>query len=89
MPSRLITNNATIAFETFHWLQQTRGGANKFMATKLDMHRVEWGFFLKWTLSKLYFPYDFINLIMNCINSVSFRFLYMLFNLKFQTRKKV
>jgi hypothetical protein len=48
VPSRLITDNAIIAFECIHAIQRGSGGRKEFCAYKLDLSkaydRVDWGF---------------------------------------------
>ncbi|CAI8582897.1 unnamed protein product [Vicia faba] len=46
----LITDNALLAMECFHWMKKKRKGKNGVMALKLDMskayHILEWSFVL-------------------------------------------
>lgn len=76
--NRLITYNAIIVFEVFHWIQKRRSGGENMMAIKLDMskayERVEWDF-LKWMLDRLYFPSHVSSLIMHYVKSISFQVL--------------
>ena len=58
IPGRLITDNATIAFERFYKIQHSRQSANTHCALKLDLakayDRVDWDF-MEAALSKLGF----------------------------------
>ena len=48
VPGRLITNNALIAFEIFHFMRKKKTGKTGLASLKLDMakayDRVEWAF---------------------------------------------
>ncbi|GKA15518.1 reverse transcriptase [Tanacetum coccineum] len=75
--SRMITDNAIVAFKVFQWLKNKRTGRNGAMALKIDMSkaydRVEWSF-IRPVLQRFRFPQNFIHLIMACVTSVSFSF---------------
>lgn len=75
IPNRLITNNAMITFETFHFMRKKKTGRKGFLALKLDMSnaydRVEW-VFLRDMCIKLGFCEKRINLILNCVTTVSY-----------------
>ncbi|PNY16580.1 ribonuclease H, partial [Trifolium pratense] len=75
---RLITDNALIAMECFHWMKKKTKGKKGMMALKLDMakayDRMEWPF-IRSTLQATGFPPTMINLIMNCISTVSYQLL--------------
>ncbi|VVA39307.1 PREDICTED: reverse mRNAase [Prunus dulcis] len=75
VPSRLITDNIIAAFESIHAIQRRRGSALKKMILKLDMSkaydRVEWNF-LSCMMRKLGFNNRWVDLIMDCISTVSF-----------------
>jgi hypothetical protein len=58
---RLITDNALIAMECFHWMKKKRKGKKGVMALKLDMSkaydRIEWQFVEK-VMSIMGYPLD-------------------------------
>ncbi|XP_057452170.1 uncharacterized protein LOC130743990 [Lotus japonicus] len=78
VPGRLITDNALIAFECFHFMKKRIQSRNGIMALKLDMSkaydRVEWPF-LQSVMTSMGFPLCWVNLIMRCVSSVSFSIL--------------
>lgn len=75
VPDRLITENALIAFEAFHYLKHKTKGKKGHLALKLDMmkayDRMEWRFLIS-VLRGMVFPPPFIELIMRCVTSVSY-----------------
>ena len=72
---RLITDNILIAFKSLHHMKTNCTGKKAFMAMKLDMNkaydRVEW-VFLEQILLKLGFQESWVDLIMECITTVSY-----------------
>ena len=77
-PDCLITNNVLVAFEFMHYLNHKSEGKENYMSIKLDMSkafdRVEWNF-IKGVIEKLGFVEKWIDLIMNCVSSVSYSIL--------------
>jgi hypothetical protein len=75
---RLITDNALIAMECFHWMKKKRKGKKGVMALKLDMSkaydRIEWQFVEK-VMSIMGYPPRLVSLIMRCISTVSYQVL--------------
>jgi hypothetical protein len=75
VPNRLITDNALIAFECFHYIKKKYSGNTGVMALKLDMSkaydRIEWAF-LQSVMRQMGFPENWVNLIMECISTVTF-----------------
>jgi hypothetical protein len=76
IPGRLITDNALIAFEGIHTITKSSDGKGKFCAYKLDLakayDRVDWSYSQK-ALEKLGFDPRWINWIMACVRSVSYK----------------
>lgn len=75
---RLITDNALMAMECFHWPKKKARGKKGMMALKLDMakayDRVEWSF-VNYVLLHMGFPPKITKLIMSCITTVSYQIL--------------
>ena len=75
---RVITDNILMAFETLHYMKTQQNGSTGFMALKLDISkaygRVEWSF-LECLLRKLGFHNRWVDLMMECITTVSYSIL--------------
>ena len=75
VPSRQITNNVLVVFETMHCIDQRRKGKNELMAIKLDMSKaydkVEWAF-LEVMMRKLGFRERWIGLMLMCVKTISY-----------------
>ena len=75
VPGRLITDNALLAFECFHFIQKNKNQGKAACAYKLDLSkaydRVDWRF-LEQTMYKLGFAHRWVSWIMTCIISVRY-----------------
>lgn len=75
---RLITDNAPIAMECFHWIKKKKKGKKWVIALNLDMskayERIEWSFMEK-TLTAMGYPSKMVEIIMRCVLSVSYQIL--------------
>ena len=75
---RLITDNILITFESLYHMKTQCSGKTSFMALKLDMSkaydRVEW-VFLEKILLKMGFQDTWVDMIMQCIMTVSYSIL--------------
>jgi len=73
---RLITDNALIAFECIHAIQQDNSVNSKFCAVKLDLakayDRVDWSY-LEHAMEKLGFHRKWRQWIMECVTTVRYR----------------
>lgn len=73
---RLITDNALVAMECFHWLKKKTNGKKGMVALKLDMakayDRVEWSF-VEAMLTGIGFRDTMTKTIMSCISTVSYQ----------------
>ncbi|KAL4295395.1 hypothetical protein GQ457_12G013690 [Hibiscus cannabinus] len=76
LKGRLISDNILVAHELLHYLCSSKNGPNKGAALKLDMEkafdRVEWTF-LRSVLLRLGFHSDWVDLLMDCVSTVSYR----------------
>ena len=72
----MITDNILIAYECVHNIKNKRTGQSGLCAVKLDMHKaydgVEWSF-LHDMMIKLGFHEQWVELIMECVRSVSYK----------------
>jgi hypothetical protein len=76
VPGRLITDNALVAFECFHFIEHNANATKDFCAYKLDLSkaydRVDWDF-LKRVMQRMGFSRRWVDWIMACVTSVSYR----------------
>jgi len=76
MQGHLITDNFLAAYETLHSMQTRMWSKTGFMGVKLDMSkaydRVEWDF-LEAAMGKLGFADRWINLVMTCVRTVTYK----------------
>ena len=75
VPGRMITDNALLAFECFHSIQQEKDPNKSFCAYKLDMSkaydRVDW-IFLERMMQKMGFARRWVDWIMACVTLVTY-----------------
>uniref|UniRef100_A0A803PV44 Reverse transcriptase domain-containing protein n=1 Tax=Cannabis sativa TaxID=3483 RepID=A0A803PV44_CANSA len=76
IPGHLISDNILVSFEILHYLRRKRKGKDGYMTLKLDMSkaydRVDWSF-LEAMLRKLGFANHWVQLILNCVSSASYK----------------
>ena len=76
IPRRLITDNALIAFECIHAIQQNNSANSKFCAVKLDLAKaydhVDWNY-LQHAMEKLGFHRNWVQWVMECVTTVRYR----------------
>lgn len=76
VPGRLITDNALLAYEVFHYMKHNKAISRGSYAFKLDMSkaydRVEWAF-LEGVMRKIGIGDRLVETIMGCVRFVSFR----------------
>jgi len=76
VPGRMITDNVLLAYEMTHYMQTKRSGKQSYAAVKLDMSkaydRVEWSFLEKMMI-KLGFHERWVDTIMKCVTTVTYR----------------
>jgi hypothetical protein len=75
IPGRMITDNALIAFECIHAIQQDNSDRSNFCAYKLDLakayDRVDWKY-LENVLVKLGFHWKWVQWVMACVTTVRY-----------------
>ncbi|XP_062005945.1 uncharacterized protein LOC133723131 [Rosa rugosa] len=78
VPGRLISDNTLVATEAAHFMYKLRSQNEGFFSLKLDISkaydRLEWTF-LRTMLTKLGFDVRWINIIMQCVESVTYAIL--------------
>jgi hypothetical protein len=76
VPGRLITDNALVAFECLHFIEQNTNHEKNFCAYKLDLSkaydRVDWEFLNK-VMQKMGFVHRWVDWIMACVTSVRYQ----------------
>jgi hypothetical protein len=76
VPGRLITDNALVALECLHFIENNKNLDKNFCAYKLDLSkaydRVDWDF-LKKVMQRLGFSHRWVDWIMACVTSVRYQ----------------
>jgi hypothetical protein len=76
VPGRLITDNALVAFECLHFIEQNNNANKNYCAYKLDLSkaydRVDCDF-LKKVMQRLGFSHRWVDWIMSCVTSVGYQ----------------
>lgn len=76
VPGQLITDNVLLAYEFTHFMKNKRSGPEGYAAIKLDISkaydRVEWDF-LRRMMERMGFTAQWIQIIMRCISTVSYK----------------
>nr|XP_051211309.1 uncharacterized protein LOC127328773 [Lolium perenne] len=75
VPERLITDNALVAFECIHFIENNSNQVNNFCAYKLDLSkaydRVDWEFLRK-AMERMGFAHRWMDWIMSCVTTVKY-----------------
>ncbi|KAI5339194.1 hypothetical protein L3X38_018466 [Prunus dulcis] len=78
VPGRAISDNSIVAFELLHMMHKKNQGRHGYLALKIDMSkaydRVEWSF-LEALMKGMGFAPQWIQLIMDCVTTVSYSFM--------------
>ncbi|XP_074301412.1 uncharacterized protein LOC141632799 [Silene latifolia] len=78
VPGRHIADNILLSHELLHHISNKRVGKRGLIAVKVDMSkaydRLNWNF-IRCTLLSMKFPATFVDLIMNCVTTVSYEVL--------------
>ncbi|XP_074306215.1 uncharacterized protein LOC141641454 [Silene latifolia] len=78
VPGRYIADNILLSHELLHHISHKRVGKRGLLAVKVDMSkaydRLDWNF-IKCTLLSMKFPSKFVDLVMNCVTTVSYEVL--------------
>ncbi|CAM8884344.1 unnamed protein product [Rhodiola kirilowii] len=76
IPGRLISDNILLAHELMHFIKTRQAGGAEYCSIKLDMRkaydRVDWNFLEQMQL-RLGFPIEWVEKVMKCVKSVSYR----------------